>query len=128
MIHVRNSAQRNLDAERFNESFMMHTSTSPHYGVIAACDVASKMMEGDAGRSLVQEMHDEAIAFRRAMLHVRDDLDRDDWWFSVWQPTQVERSLDKGDTRHRWWPSARSGTCGRTRTGTASRTWLTTMC
>ena len=87
MIHVRNSAQRNLDAERFNESFMMHTSTSPHYGVIAACDVASKMMEGDAGRSLVQEMHDEAIAFRRAMLHVRDDLGRDDWWFSVWQPT-----------------------------------------
>ncbi len=86
MIHVRNSAQRNLDAERFNESFMMHTSTSPHYGVIAACDVASKMMEGDAGRSLVQEMHDEAIAFRRAMLHVRDDLGRDDWWFSVWQP------------------------------------------
>lgn len=98
MIHVRNSAQRDLDAERFNESFMMHTSTSPHYGVIAACDVASKMMEGDAGRSLVQEMHDEAIAFRRAMLHVRDDLGRDDWWFSVWQPTQVERSLDKGDT------------------------------
>ncbi len=97
MIHVRNAATRELDAERFNEAFMMHTTTSPHYGVIAACDVASKMMEGPAGESLVQEMHDEAIAFRRAMLHVRDDLGRDDWWFSVWQPDKLERSLAKGD-------------------------------
>ena len=97
MIHVRNAATRELDAERFNEAFMMHTSTSPHYGVIAACDVASKMMEGAAGESLVQEMHDEAIAFRRAMLHVREDLGRDDWWFSVWQPDKLERALGKGD-------------------------------
>jgi len=97
MIHVRNAATRELDAERFNEAFMMHTTTSPHYGVIAACDVASKMMEGAAGQSLVQEMHDEAIAFRRAMLHVREDLGRDDWWFSVWQPDKLERSLAKGD-------------------------------
>ncbi len=97
MIHVRNAATRELDAERFNEAFMMHTTTSPHYGVIAACDVASKMMEGPAGESLVQEMHDEAIAFRRAMLHVREDLDREDWWFSVWQPDKLERSLAKGN-------------------------------
>lgn len=97
MIHVRNAATRELDAERFNEAFMMHTTTSPHYGVIAACDVASKMMEGAAGESLVQEMHDEAIAFRRAMLHVREDLGRDDWWFNVWQPDKLERSLAKGN-------------------------------
>ncbi|KRG39714.1 lysine decarboxylase [Stenotrophomonas panacihumi] len=98
MIHARDAADRKLDAERFNEAFMMHTSTSPHYGIIASCDVASKMMEGESGRSLVQEMHDEAIAFRRAMLHVQDDLGRDDWWFRVWQPDAVARSLGKGDT------------------------------
>lgn len=98
MIHVRNAATRELDAERFNESFMMHTSTSPHYGIIAACDVASKMMEGEAGRSLVQEMHDEAVAFRRAMLHVSDDLGREEWWFKVWQPDGVERALAKEDS------------------------------
>ncbi|MEN5208139.1 Orn/Lys/Arg decarboxylase N-terminal domain-containing protein [Stenotrophomonas terrae] len=98
MIHVRNAATRELDAERFNESFMMHTSTSPHYGIIAACDVASKMMEGEAGKSLVQEMHDEAVTFRRAMLHVGEDLGRDDWWFKVWQPDGVERNLAKGDS------------------------------
>ncbi|KRG72217.1 lysine decarboxylase [Stenotrophomonas terrae] len=98
MIHVRNAATRELDAERFNESFMMHTSTSPHYGIIASCDVASKMMEGEAGKSLVQEMHDEAVTFRRAMLHVSEDLGRDDWWFKVWQPDGVERNLAKGDS------------------------------
>ncbi|PJX19957.1 lysine decarboxylase (plasmid) [Advenella sp. S44] len=98
MIHVRNSANRNLDAARFNEAFMMHTSTSPHYGIIAACDIASKMMEGGAGRSLVQEMHDEASTFRRAMLHVHEELGRDDWWFRVWQPSQVESALGEGET------------------------------
>lgn len=97
MIHVRNAATRELDAERFNESFMMHTSTSPHYGIITSCDVASKMMEGEAGQSLVQEMHDEAVAFRRAMLHVSHDLGRDDWWFKVWQPDGVERALGRED-------------------------------
>lgn len=98
MIHVRNAANRNLDAARFNEAFMMHTSTSPNYGVIASCDVASKMMEGEAGYSLVQEMHDEAIAFRRTMLHVREDIGRDEWWFRVWQSPEVESTLAQGET------------------------------
>ena len=98
MIHARNSRSRSLDAARFNEAFMMHTSTSPLYSVIASCDVASKMMEGPAGQSLVQEMHDEAIAFRRAMLHVETELGRDDWWFRVWQPDRVAAALDGGQS------------------------------
>ena len=128
MIHVRNSAQRDLDAERFNESFMMHTSTSPHYGVIAACDVASKMMEGEAGSSLVQEMHDEAIAFRRAMLHVRDDLGATTGGSVCGSRPRSSAAWTRAIRRLRWWPSARSGTCSRTRTGTASRIWSMTTC
>ena len=46
---------------RFNEAFMMHTSTSPQYGIIASCDVAAAMMEQPAGRALVQETIDEAL-------------------------------------------------------------------
>ena len=76
MVHVRDSRKRKLDMGRFNESFMMHTSTSPLYPVIAACDIASKMMEGKARVSLVQEMHDESLAFRRAMLQIESDLDK----------------------------------------------------
>ena len=56
---------------RFNEAFMMHTSTSPQYGIIASCDVAAAMMEQPAGRALVQETIDEALSFRRAMTAVK---------------------------------------------------------
>ena len=48
------------------------------------------MMEGPAGRSLLQEMFDEALSFRRALANLRQHLDAEDWWFSVWQPPQVE--------------------------------------
>lgn len=95
MIHARDGRERALDAERFNEAFMMHTSTSPHYGIIASCDIASKMMEGKAGRSLVQETHDEAIAFRRAMLHIERGMSRDEWWFQVWQPDALRRRIER---------------------------------
>ncbi|SFU30951.1 arginine decarboxylase [Polaromonas sp. YR568] len=95
MIHVRDSRTRKLDTGRFNEAFMMHTTTSPLYPVIAACDMASKMMEGEAGASLVQEMHDESFAFRRAMLQIEGDLPKNDWWFKVWQPDPVIKKLRK---------------------------------
>lgn len=99
MVHVRNSRKHKLDMGRFNEAFMMHTSTSPLYPVIAACDIASKMMEGQAGVSLIQEMHDESMAFRRAMLQIESDLDKKDWWFKVWQPEIVAKHLQKSLTQ-----------------------------
>jgi len=117
MIHVRDGRERRLDTRRFNEAFMMHTSTSPHYGIIASCDVASKMMEGRAGRSLVQETHEEAIAFRRAMLHIEHGMPRDEWWFQVWQPDALRRRLEREldtigpvETRQRDWLLASNAT------------------
>ena len=86
MIHVLNSEQHQLHPERFNESFMMHTSTSPQYGILASLDVAAAMMEGPAGQSLVQETLDEAINFRRAIAYWREQWPEGDWWFSCWQP------------------------------------------
>ncbi|RRV38084.1 lysine decarboxylase [Pseudomonas sp. o96-267] len=86
MIHVQDGGQRQLDRDRFNEAFMMHISTSPQYGIIASLDVASAMMEGPAGRSLIQETFDEALSFRRALANVRRNLNAEDWWFSIWQP------------------------------------------
>ncbi|QCI13628.1 lysine decarboxylase [Pseudomonas putida] len=92
MIHVQEGAQRQLDRDRFNEAFMMHISTSPQYGIIASLDVASAMMEGPAGRSLLQEMFDEALSFRRVLTSLRERLTVDDWWFSIWQPPAAEGS------------------------------------
>jgi arginine decarboxylase len=107
MIHVQNAAKRKLDMARFNEAFMMHTSTSPQYGIIASCDVAAAMMEQPGGRAIVQEMIDEALNFRHAMRTVAHDL-KGSWWFSVWQPPaepEAERSHDHwvlkpGDSWH----------------------------
>ncbi|HBZ92670.1 MULTISPECIES: Orn/Lys/Arg decarboxylase N-terminal domain-containing protein [unclassified Pseudomonas] len=90
MIHVQDGGQRQLDRDRFNEAFMMHISTSPQYGIIASLDVASAMMEGPAGRSLIQETFDEALSFRRALANVRRNLEAEDWWFSIWQPGEAD--------------------------------------
>src|SRR4051812_33048033 len=76
MIHVQHAQNRQLDMARFNEAFMMHTSTSPQYGIIASCDVAAAMMEQPGGRGLVQETIDEALAFRRAMVAVSNSRSR----------------------------------------------------
>src|SRR3954453_17918437 len=88
MIHVQHAKTRRLDMTRFNDAFMMHTSTSPQYGIIASCDVAAAMMEQPAGRALVQETIDEALGFRRAMSSVKQQL-KGSWWFDVWQPEAI---------------------------------------
>ncbi|MFZ3024206.1 Orn/Lys/Arg decarboxylase N-terminal domain-containing protein [Pseudomonas sp.] len=90
MIHVQDGGERQLDRDRFNDAFMMHISTSPQYGIIASLDVASAMMEGPAGRSLIQETFDEALSFRRALANLRQNLPTSDWWFSIWQPPGAE--------------------------------------
>lgn len=85
-ILVQNATNRNLDTHRFNESYLMHSSTSPQYAIIASCDVAAAMMEAPGGTSLVEESLLEAIDFRRAMRKVDDEFGDDDWWFKVWGP------------------------------------------
>ncbi|MDD0974903.1 Orn/Lys/Arg decarboxylase N-terminal domain-containing protein [Pseudomonas fontis] len=90
MIHVQDGGARQLDRDRFNEAFMMHISTSPQYSILASLDVSSAMMEGPAGRSLLQEMFDEALSFRRALANLREHIAAHDWWFSIWQPPLVE--------------------------------------
>jgi lysine decarboxylase/arginine decarboxylase len=87
MVHVQAGAQ--FEPERFNEAFMMHTSTSPQYGIIASLDVAARMMAGPAGRILVQETIDEAVSFRQKMARIQAQMG-DDWWFGVWQPPAVK--------------------------------------
>ena len=63
-------AERKLDRHLFNEAYLMHTSTSPQYAIIASCDVAAAMMEAPGGTALVEESIAEALDFRRAMRKV----------------------------------------------------------
>ncbi|MDA3919103.1 MAG: beta-eliminating lyase-related protein [Salinisphaera sp.] len=96
MVHVRDGDQHTLDPERFNEAFMMHTSTSPQYGIIASLDVASRMMRGAGGTALIEDTLNEALLFRNRFTQVASELEAEDWWFRLWQPEAVEP--DAGDT------------------------------
>ncbi|WP_151669282.1 arginine/lysine/ornithine decarboxylase [Nitrincola schmidtii] len=84
-ILVQDASSRKLDTHRFNESYLMHSSTSPQYAIIASCDVAAAMMEPPGGHSLVEESILEALDFRRAMRKVDEEFGSD-WWFKVWGP------------------------------------------
>ncbi|WP_079435641.1 arginine/lysine/ornithine decarboxylase [Zoogloea sp. LCSB751] len=84
-ILVQDSHTRKLDRDIFNEAYLMHSSTSPQYSIIASCDVAAAMMEAPGGTALVEESLAEALDFRRAMRKVDEEWGVD-WWFKVWGP------------------------------------------
>jgi len=90
-ILVQDSESRKLDQYRFNEAFLMHTSTSPQYAIIASCDVAAAMMEPPGGTALVEESIFESLEFRRAMRKVEAEFGAD-WWFRVWGPNKLAES------------------------------------
>ncbi|MCC6077413.1 Orn/Lys/Arg decarboxylase N-terminal domain-containing protein [Pseudomonas sp. GCM10022188] len=105
MIHIR-SGKVPVKPALFNEAFMMHTSTSPQYSIIASTDVSAKMMD-DAGEYLTDESIGEAIAFRQAMVRLGNEMrarEAGDWWFGVWQPDEVDgipfADLDPQELHH----------------------------
>jgi lysine decarboxylase/arginine decarboxylase len=87
-VLVQDSQTVKLDKHLFNEAFLMHTSTSPQYSIIASCDVAAAMMEPPGGTALVEESIAEALDFRRAMRKVDEEYGAD-WWFKVWGPDKL---------------------------------------
>jgi arginine decarboxylase len=98
-ILVQDAEKNKLDREVFNESFLMHSSTSPQYSIIASCDVAAAMMEEPGGKALVEESLMEALDFRRAMRKVDIEWGAD-WWFKVWGPNDLS---DEGlEDREAW--------------------------
>jgi lysine decarboxylase/arginine decarboxylase len=89
-IHLR-EGRKPIDHDRFNEAFMMHSSTSPQYAIIASNEVSAAMMEGAAGRAITTESIKEAVAFRRMIGRIRKDLaSRQEWFFSTWNAEEVK--------------------------------------
>ncbi|MBU2650926.1 MAG: hypothetical protein KKA81_08325 [Bacteroidetes bacterium] len=91
MLHIRNGSHVDINPDEFNESYMMHGSTSPQYSMIASLDVATKMME-DNGDIMLNDTITEAIHLRKKMVSILKDLrqkDENDWFFGMWQPRQV---------------------------------------
>ena len=96
-ILVQDAENNMLDRDVFNEAYLMHTSTSPQYSIVASCDVAAAMMEAPGGTALVEESLMEALDFRRAMRKVDEEWGAD-WWFKVWGPDDLsEEGLEERD-------------------------------
>lgn len=96
-ILVQDAENNQLDRDVFNESYLMHTSTSPQYSIVASIDVAAAMMEAPGGTALVEESLMEALDFRRAMRKVDEEWGAD-WWFKVWGPDDLsEEGLEERD-------------------------------
>ena len=94
MVHVKLSPRAPLDFDQFNESFMMHGTTSPFYPLIASLDVAAAMMDEPAGPTLMEETIQDAINFRKAMSSVAHRLrtaedGNNGWFFRLFQPEMV---------------------------------------
>jgi len=105
-ILVQDAENNQLDRDVFNEAYLMHTSTSPQYSIVASIDVAAAMMEAPGGTALVEESIMEALDFRRAMRKVDEEWGTD-WWFKVWGPNDLsEEGIEERDA---WMLKANEG-------------------
>ncbi|HNX39176.1 MAG TPA: hypothetical protein PKK11_01225 [Methanothrix sp.] len=94
MIHIKvNTKNPNLEKDVFNESFMMHGTTSPFYPMIASIDVATSMMDEPAGRTMMDETIRDAIGLRKAIASVgkriKESDEKEKWFFCCYQPDRV---------------------------------------
>jgi arginine/lysine/ornithine decarboxylase len=88
-LHIRDGRDA-IPHARFNESFMMHASTSPLYTIIVSNDITAAMMDGPGGPALTGESIQEAVAFRQTMARVhRQCSDKGDWFFNTWNADTV---------------------------------------
>jgi arginine/lysine/ornithine decarboxylase len=89
-LHIRDGRSP-IPHERFNESFMMHASTSPLYTIIISNDITAAMMDGPGGEALTNESIQEAIACRQTMGRVhREIAAKKDWFFNTWNADTVK--------------------------------------
>ena len=95
LLHIRDGRSP-IPHARFNESFMMHASTSPFYPIIVSNDVTAAMMEGPGGVALTDESIQEAVAFRQTMGRVQRQFEnKNDWFFNTWNADTVKRPEDR---------------------------------
>lgn len=89
MLHVRHGSHVRVEHDEFNESYMMHGSTSPQYSMIASLDVATKMMD-DNGEVMMDDIIHQAIDLRKKVACIHKEMQAEnDWFFEMWQPRRV---------------------------------------
>ncbi|HML36486.1 MAG TPA: ornithine decarboxylase [Bacillota bacterium] len=66
-LHIKGQ-KRYVDHKRFNNSFRMHTSTSPFYPIFAALDVNARMQDREAGKKMWADCVKLGIEARKAVM------------------------------------------------------------
>ena len=78
-IHIRDAhikgQERRVEARRFNESFLVHASTSPFYPIFASLDVGAHMMKGRSGMVLWDDTIRLGIELRKKLRMIRREYD-----------------------------------------------------
>lgn len=83
-IHVR-YGKKSMEEGRFNQAYMLHATTSPLYAIAVSNDIATAMMDGESGKSLMSEVVEEAVEFRKVMGKLYEHYKEEkDWFFKPW--------------------------------------------
>jgi len=91
MLHIRDGSHVKIDPDEFNESYMMHGSTSPQYSMIASLDVATQMMDDD-GEIMMSDIIMEAVHLRKKVSKIAAEMQEEgSWFFEMWQPKKVDQ-------------------------------------
>ena len=98
-IHVRDGhikgQERRVEHRRFNESVLMHASTSPFYPLFASLDVGAHMMKGRAGEVLWDDTIRLGIEMRKKLRLVKREYEQTEtdparrWFFEPFVPRTV---------------------------------------
>ncbi|MGH8622845.1 MAG: amino acid decarboxylase, partial [Burkholderiales bacterium] len=102
---------RYVEHKRFNESFLMHASTSPFYPLFASLDVNAKVHEGKAGETLWDRCIELGIETRKKLREFGRHYaksgrsDEEKWFFDPFVPDVVtirDSKLTKDATNVAW--------------------------
>jgi lysine decarboxylase len=88
LIHVKGK----YDEHVMNEAYMMHTSTSPQYSIVASAEMAAAMMKGNSGKWLMGLSHLRAMNFRYEMKKLNKQ-NKEGWFFDVFQPENIGKGI-----------------------------------
>ena len=98
-IHIKDGhikgQERRVEARRFNESFLVHASTSPFYPIFASLDVGAHMMKGRSGEVLWDDTIRLGIELRKKMRLIRREFNEQEadparrWFVDPFVPQTV---------------------------------------
>ena len=112
-IHVKDAhtrgQKRHISHTRFNETFMLHASTSPFYPLFASLDVGAQMMKGRSGEVLWDDTIRLGIELRKKIRGLQNEFadqpgdSAAKWFFDPFVPDFVMVDAPEGGHRRTRW-------------------------